>query len=220
MRQRSIAAVVLALALCACGAEPDPVIDPSCARADRACPMAPPFAGAPCEGELSCPYSTVDGDGTFTCEESRWAGGIMCLGCGPVLAESCGSPFGGSAPAPVELGVVGGAWSALGDGERVEIEWGAQGFAMVGYRVRVGGDAPPQCVRVVSRVRLDGGEPVQVSRTVALRCGESLKILDILPDLPCSSRDYVVDVEVDVEGVGSSAARLTITGGGCPRARG
>ncbi|MDQ3035954.1 MAG: hypothetical protein M3Y87_26355 [Myxococcota bacterium] len=221
MRRGLVMGLALAsIGLLACGGDPpvEPEPDPSCSVADVSCPSEAPFAGAPCEGELRCPYSTTTGEGTFTCVGGRWDGSILCAGCAPPLAESCASPFAGSAPGSVELGAPGGAFAAFADGERAPVEWGGQGFAMIGYRVRAGGDAPPSCVRLTSRVRIDGGEWVQGTRPVALRCGQSLQVLDILPELPCEFRDYSVDVEVDVEGVGSGAAHLIVEGGGCPRA--
>lgn len=213
-------ALVASAVLVACGGGPpgDPPIDPSCARADTTCPAEPPFASAPCEGALSCDYETALGSGTFECVAGRWAGEVGgCDGCAPPLAESCDAPSAG-APGAVEIGPSGGAFRSLEGGERVPVEWGAQGFAMIAYRVRAGGSAPPECARVTSRIRLDDGSWVQTTRPLPLRCSESLRVLEILPDLPCTFRDYTVDLEVDVEGVGTGAAHLVIEGGGCPRA--
>jgi hypothetical protein len=216
-----IRGLVLGIALVAasCGGEaPLPPIDPSCAAPDTACPAEPPFAGAPCEGELVCPYSLPPREGSFTCTESRWQGELGCPGCAPPLSESCGEPFAGSAPATVEIGPPSGELRAFDAGERVPIEFGGQGLAMISYRVRVLGDAPPACVTVRAQSMLDEEGPVPTMRPVKLRCGESLPIYEILPGDPCVTRDYAVHLDIEVVGVGRGAADLVVAGGRCPRA--
>jgi hypothetical protein len=184
---------------------------------DTACPAAPPFSGAPCRGALSCTYTTPEGPGQFDCEGDRWNGGIMCLGCPPQLVEECRTPFTGSAPASVQMGPAEGAFRPFDPGERVPVIWGGQGLPMVSFRLRVGGETPPSCARVVARTSLDGGTAAVADRAIVTRCGETLTILQIVPGDPCLMRDYSLQVVVDVVGVGTTSADLVITGGMCPR---
>lgn len=211
------ASLVFALA---CGGEPppEPEPDPTCDQIDRICPAAVPFDGAPCEGTLSCTFV----DAEAFCEDGRWAVTQLCIGCAPPLAESCASPFSGAlAGASVALGHADlGTFRAFSEGERISPSWGAQGLAMVGYRVDVAGVATaevPSCVHTRVTVSMDGGMPETTERDLALRCGRSLSVLDILPELPCAFRDYSVDLEVELVGVGVVSRTLAIEGGGCPR---
>ncbi len=197
-----------------------PTPDPMCDEPDRTCPMAAPYDGAPCEGALMCDYMDTMFDTRAECVTNRWQVMQLCAGCSPSLAETCSTPFAGTLAGgrvtlgPSELGT----YRAFADGERASAIFGAQGSAMIAYRVEVGGDVdPPACVPMRVSIALDGGAPVETTRTLALRCGRSLRVLDILPELPCEFRDYTVDVEVSVAGVGATTAHLVVMGGMCPR---
>lgn len=194
--------ILCALAGCAAqSAEPDPE---TCSYEDRACPADLPLQGAPCIGELSCPYAELTTYGCTEpaqCIDGHWQ--IACFFPGPILAERCRDP---------QLGPFDGVAFEL-SAVSESIAWGLQGGAMVGYSVdAIPGDWAPDCVRVTARVEIEGMSETTV-HDVRLRCGRSLPVQEILPMLPCEERDYDVHLEVSVEGMGSRTVDFTVRGG-------
>lgn len=188
---------------------------------DRACPEAAPVWGGGCEGVLSCPYFTMcgpDASDVYECVSGTWTLTMpgACAGAPPPLAESCRSPE----PGPFEgsrvwlSADVAGA-PELVDGDLVEVAFGSQGLAMIPYRVHVDGDAAPRCAGITATVGLETMTSPPATHAVRLRCGDSLRVQDILPELPCEMREYPVTLEVAVEGVGSVSLDLRAMGGGC-----
>lgn len=141
---------------------------------------------------------------------------MTCVGCPPPLAESC-SEATPAAESLVQIGPASGSFHPFAPGERVGIEWGAQGLPMIGYVLRVEDVATPSCVEVTSRLSMQGGSPTTTTRSLRLRCGQSLKVLEVLPEFPCQPRDYALRLEVTVQGAGTASADLVVMGGGCPR---
>lgn len=192
-----------------------------CGEPDRTCPAQTPFTSGPCAGELTCPYGS---------EEARCVGGLWDVmplcdgvppggGCAPQLVESCDAPFAGTlAGASVTIGPF-GEERAFTEGETVMPVFGAQGLAMVRLAIHVdGATPPPECVRARVTITFDGAtEGVPFTQDVTLHCGDSLATLELLPDLPCESREYLLGMRVVLDGVGETSASLRMDGGGCPR---
>jgi hypothetical protein len=197
----------------------DAAPDPMCMRVDRECPMDAPYPGAPCEGTLSCEYTDPlsMADGTFNCMMGRWTGFFECVGCPPPLSERCRGPFTGSSPATVTVGVADGAFRPLMEDESVRAIIGGQGSGMVNFRLRVDSPAAPSCVTLITRTTVDGGMLQETTRDLALRCGESLGVLEIIPGNACDSTITLdVDTEIEIVGVGTTASHLLVQGGDCP----
>lgn len=223
----STSVLVLSASLLACsGAEP-PLPDASVTSCepDRACPGGAPVWGGPCEGTLSCAFDAC-GPGSsaiYECVSGAWALTMPapCIGGSPPLAESCPTPFSGSVDgARVWLSADRAGAPELHDGDTTEIAFGAQGLAMVPFRVHVDGVDPasvPSCVRVTTTLTLDAMSSAPATHPVRLRCGSSLRLQEILPELPCEARSYAVGVDVSIEGVGSVHLDLQAMGGMCPR---
>lgn len=226
------ACTLLAACLVAgCGTtDPDPGDDagpPSSCEPDRACPESAPVWGGPCDGTLECSFVSACGPGSddvYECVAGQWSLTMPapCAGGSPPLVETCRTPFTGSlSGARVWLSEDRAGAPELGEGDTIEVAFGSQGLAMVPFRVHVDGVDPasaPGCVRVATSLTLDGAPvpPTPSVQAVRLRCGASLRIQEILPDLPCESRDYAIGVDVTVEGVGTVRVDLTAAGGGCP----
>lgn len=217
---------LLVTSLAACESPPAPAEDaavPSSCDPDRACPEGAPVWGGPCEGALTCPYEVCGpgGDDVYECVDGQWSFTMPgCVGNSPPLAESCRTPYDGALPgASVRLSGDRAGAPALADGDSVEIAFGAQGLAMVPFRLHlegVDGASAPSCVRVTTTLTLDGTASAPAIQQVRLRCGSSLRIQDILPDLPCDERSYAIGLSVAVDGVGSIHLDLTAMGGMCP----
>lgn len=196
---------------------------------DRACPEGAPVWGGPCEGTLSCPFESSCGPGSddvYECVEGEWSLTMPapCAGGSPPLAEHCRTPFSGSLDgARVWLSADSAGAPELHDGDTTEIAFGAQGFAMVPFRVHLDGVDPasaPACVSITTTLTLDEMAGGPSTQQVRLRCGSSLRIQEILPTLPCEMREYAIGVDVAVEGAGSVHLDLTAMGGMCPRGGG
>lgn len=233
-RVRSIASTwvaVFSMSLAACtGAAPTPGDDAgvtSC-EPDRACPEGAPVWGGPCEGTLSCPFESCGGgsNDVYECVDGDWTLTMPapCAGGSPPLAEHCRTPFSGSLDgARVWLSADAVGAPELHDGDTTEIAFGAQGFAMVPFRVHLDGVDPasaPSCVSVTTTLTLDAMTGSASTQQVRLRCGSSLRIQEILPSLPCEMRAYAIGIDVAVEGVGSVHLDLSAMGGMCPRGGG
>lgn len=219
----------IALLLAACGTAPAPAEDAavSSCEPDRACPEGAPVWGGACEGTLSCPFEACGpgGDDVYECIDGQWTLTMPgCIGAPPPVAESCQTPFTGSlSGARLWLSADRAGAPELASGGTTEIAFGAQGLAMVPFRVHVDGVDPmsaPSCVTVTTTLTLDGAPSAPSTQAVRLRCGSSLRIQEILPDLPCELRQYAIGVDVEVSGVGSVHLDLTAMGGMCPRGGG
>lgn len=224
MPPRVLALVVL---LSACSASPGPTdggasedAGPESCTADRACPGGAPVWGGGCEGTLSCAFPACGtGMDVYECVAGTWSLTVPepCAGVSPPLAESCPSPETATVPgARLWLSEDVAGAPELEDGDLVEIVFGAQGLAMIPFRVHVDGDAPPRCARVTATLAEDAMTAAPSTHDVRLRCGDSLRIQDILPELPCDEREYAIGLDVTVEGVGSVSLDLRAMGGGCP----
>jgi hypothetical protein len=204
-------------------AGPPPV--EACDEPDRACPDAAPYGGAACEGDLACSFVHPDAGGTepdwfFECREGQWVETeLRCFGCQPLLAEACPVPFIGTLPdATVALGpVTGEAFAPFAEGARVQPVFGPQGLAMLDFQIHVEADAPPTCASVTIGSSLEAMSVDGVPQRLRMRCGNTLRVFTMLPDLPCESRDYAAAIEVDIQGVGSTTASVIVEGGSCPR---
>lgn len=227
-RSSVVRSVALTLFLGACTSAPsahdaglaDDVGAVSC-EADRACPGAAPVWGGACEGTLACPFPSACGPSdpdTYECVSGTWTLTMPapCAGGSPPLAESCPSPS--TAPVPgarLWLSLDAPGAPELVDHDFVEVAFGAQGLAMIPYRVHVDGDGVPACVGVTATLTLDALVGAPATHPVRLRCGDSLRIQDILPELPCEEREYEIGLDVSVEGVGAVSLRVHAMGGGC-----
>lgn len=193
-----------------------------CLEPDRVCPATEPFPGSPCEGMLNCDYA----GGIATCVAGEWTwetlcdGGPIGGGCAPPLVETCPTPFAGTlAGATIEVGPdEPGAFRPFAPGEHLTATYGAQGGAMLAYRLRVSAPSgTPACVGTTTTLTYDAMPPGSVPSAVELHCGQTLRIYAILPDRPCETREYAVTLEVVVDGVGEAVVPLVIDGGLCPR---
>jgi len=228
--------VAAVLAVLACTSERTRSIDPgpsrvdaghhdsgqvSCHEVDRACPAQRPLNGAPCAGALSCDYPEAAGMAIWThrCEGEQWASSCATTvpgGCSRIpLSESCSSPAGQVAGARVEVGPASAtdAFRPFEAGDTVVIEWGAQGLPMLPFRVRVTAPSEPGCVIVGAKMTLAGREGGNAMETVKLRCGESLKVLSIIPFDVYDTRIFEMDIAVTVPGAGTSSASVRFMGG-------
>ncbi|MCZ7681102.1 MAG: hypothetical protein M5U28_20880 [Sandaracinaceae bacterium] len=217
---------LMAISLAACESAPAPVEDAavaSCgdptARAPRArrCGAAPARASSPARTRPAGPVATT----FYECVGGEWTFTIPgCVGGSPPLAESCRTPFDGALPgARLQLTADRAGAPELVDGDSVEIAFGAQGLAMVPFRIALGDvdeTSAPSCVRVTTTLTLEGVASAPSVQQVRLRCGSSLRVQEILPDLPCEERSYAIGVDVAVDGVGSLHLDLTAMGGLCP----
>ena len=100
-------------------------------------------------------------------------------------------------------------------GDLVEVAFGSQGLAMIPYRIHVDGEPVPACAHVTATLGLETMTSPDAIHDVRLRCGDSLRVQDILPALPCEEREYPVTLDVTLEGVGSVSLTLRAMGGGC-----
>jgi len=188
---------------------------------DVACPSGAPVWGGPCEGALTCVFATQCGPGTddlYECVAGQWTLTMpgFCAGGGPPLAEDCSAPLLTALPgASAWISADRAGAPAIADGELVEVAYGAQGLAMLPLRVHVDAETPPPCVRITTTLGLEGVPGAPATHDVRLRCGSSLRIQDVLPELPCEEREYAVTIDLDVEGVGTITRDVRIMGGGC-----
>lgn len=180
--------------------------------------------GGACEGSLRCELEGCGpgAEDVYECQGGQWTLTVPgCIGGTPPLAERCETPFAGTLTgARVWIGADRAGAPELRDGDSVEIAFGAQGLAMVPLRIHVDGVDPasvPSCVRATVTLSLDGEASAPSSQPVRLRCGSSLRIQEILPDLPCEFREYAISVDVIVDGVGAVHRDLIAMGGMCPR---
>ena len=197
-----------------------------CTIPDTTCPVDQPLAGAACDTAETCMYPDPNGMFTWTyrCQDLAWAGTsdcdpMMILGGGcPVgpLAESCRPPFSGMlSGATVEIGDAGtGPFRALTSGERVMLITGGQGSPMVGFRVRVSGVGVPRCVSATTTLTIDAMPPTSEMRSLALHCGTTLPAFQIVAD-PCDMATHMLDIRVDVAGVGSGHVTVEYVGPAC-----
>jgi hypothetical protein len=102
-------------------------------------------------------------------------GGGFCRPAGPPDPDDCRDP---GTRAPVESLELGrgaeGTFIPILDGEKVQMTWGPQGGIMLAFRLRVVGDAPPDCL------------PQSTSVTYQR---DGLPILEAF-DLPLATYDY------------------------------
>jgi len=201
----------------------------ACGVPDLACPAAKPYPGATCQVSSSCEYPVGDqmNTWTYTCESGRWQAVASCNappggGCPiPPLAEKCDTPFTGSASgAAIEIGIADPSqpFRSFQDGEEINMLWGGQGSPMVPYRVRVSG-VDASCIRIDTTLTLAAKSAAPTPNAIVLRCGESLSIYDIVPVdlLDCQVNEQLVDLDilVEVQGVGSATAHVTLQNPGC-----
>lgn len=190
----------------------------ACGEPDRACPAELPFTSGACEGALHC---DAYGSHVADCREGRWVIEALCDGpiggsCLPPLVESCEAPFEGTASATLAVGPF-DEDRAFGEGELVPLIFGAQGGAMIRWALHADGAELPECVLARVRISVDGGEPYEISQTMALHCGDSLATLAILTDSPCEMREYAITLRVAVDGLGETTSSVRAMGGLCPR---
>jgi hypothetical protein len=163
-----------------------------------------------CGPDVRDVYECVGGTWTLTMPG-------LCAGAPPPLAESCRSPETATVPgARLWLSRDAAGAPELVDGDLVEIVFGSQGLAMIPYRIHVDAETPPRCAHITVTLGMEGMAGTPVTHDVRLRCGGSLRIQDILAELPCEEREYAIRLEVTVEGVGSVSLELRAMGGGCP----
>jgi hypothetical protein len=187
----------------------------SCDEVLKTCPESRPPAETACEGSLVCEYE----DARYTCEQGRLREEILVPGGSPAVAERCKDPFAGTVTgATLEVGPATGGFRPYLATDRVQPVFGAQGFAMVDFRLHVAGiETAPECVGLKIGGRLDGMDFPPQSFGVVLRCGQSLRVFAILPERPCEIRDYGVELSIEAEGVGTANAAVILEGGRCPR---
>jgi hypothetical protein len=133
----------------------------------------------------------------------------------PPLAELCLDPFEGTlAGASVMLGSpdVAEAFLPLATGDEIPLVVGAQGGAMTIFRLAIAGvETPPECIGARITVTADGvAAPVQEVR-IALHCGVSLPVYAILPTEYCEPATIPVELQVEIEGVGTGTASVQFT---------
>lgn len=189
-----------------------------CGSVDTSCPTDPPHPGAPCSVSSTCSYAVLE----YSCSGGVWVdqcnagGGGSCI---PPFTEHCNAPFTGNlSGASVEIGPANlGAFTPLSDGDSTEIIWGGQGAPMIGYRLRVTGDAPA-CVSATVTPSFAGFTAPADQWNVTLRCGESLTMYTILPleEAGCPSGVQELAFEVNVAGVGQRTLALKVDSPGCP----
>lgn len=200
----------------------------SCGTPATICPGSIPHTGAPCEGELSCPYAVGDVLNTIhtaSCDTGTWTITTACdpaLGGGcdvPPLAESCIDPFGGTlANASVAVGPRGdGAFTPYVDGSQIDLVWGGQGSPMFEFRVELDGDGGDAltCANVKATIDIDGVPTVDASQPVVFRCGSTLGVFVIVPASPidCDDKMFQLDITIEVQGVGSTSIQVLVQGG-------
>ena len=180
---------------------------PAC-DGDLVCPLDVPYTNTSCHTGLSCPYPAPNCEGpqTAVCTDERWQivppDSSTCLigGFTPPEPERCRTPF---------MGTSSGAVSVLtGEG----FVWGAQGGAMVAIDVLLE-DSPLTCVEARISVRVDGVVEPQARYGLRLRCGASNGLIVVLGSLPCEAREYPVQVDVEITGVGSGSTTTMMMGG-------
>jgi len=186
---------------------------------DETCPESLPYATSRCAVGLTCTFDDPNGSWEYTCPEGRWeANGVcdpMLPGACPVprFSERCSSPFTGMiSGGTVQIGPVTSAdFRPFMDEELVDFTVGAQGSAMIAYRIEVGGVGVPACVRAVTTLSSPIIERVSEPRTISLLCGSSLGILGVVQRAtPCPEEPAVVTLTVDVSGVGTASVNLTV----------
>jgi hypothetical protein len=196
-----------------------------CGVPDTACPADAPLAGAPCEGALSCEYIHPDSGATepdweFACTSGAWElVRLDCLGCAPPLVERCSDPFEGTLDgASFELGPVSEvAFAPFAPGVHTAPVFGGQGLAMIEFRVRVDPLTAPGCMTFRIQASMEGVDGDLQTLPAKLRCGETLRMYAILPSNPCEFREYLSQLTVEIEGIGSETVDLVLDGGSCPR---
>jgi len=205
----------------ACGsletpATPEPVAE-ACFAGDTGCPAEAPEVGSSCGSDFrSCVYETVDG--SLDCADGRWTHeGEYPGDYIPPFAETCLDPFEGTlSGAEILLGPSqAGPFRPFADCEEYRLEWGPQGGAMVPFELRVVGEDVPECVIVETRLSVGDHVFDGTGNRVALHCGESLLVYTVIPwDLQsalCTAPDVVVmKLEVTVQGIGSTFARVQV----------
>ncbi len=210
------------VSLCAFGCTPSDVpadasrdvplgdaMPPAC-DGDVICPLDVPYANTSCHTGLSCPYPAANCEDpqTAVCVDERWQivapDPSTCLigGFVPPEPERCRTPFTGTSSGTISVDA--------GDG----FVWGPQGGAMVAVDVLVE-DTPMTltCVEARIDVRIDGALEPQARYGLRLRCGASNGLVIVLNAMPCELRDYAVEVEVEVTGVGSGSTTVMMAGG-------
>lgn len=192
----------------------------SCAEPDTECPAVQPVPSGPCEAPLSCEYLDANGVDTWTyeCAGGRWTADVECNldgGCPvPPLAELCLDPFAETLEgATVELGSADVAlpFATFEDGDDVDLVVGAQGGAMITFRLAVRGDDVPGCVGATMTVTADGVAAAPQTARIALHCGVSLPVFAILPTEYCEAATIPVELHVEVEGIGEADAIVEFT---------
>jgi len=200
------------------GADPDAGDPPQgCAEPDTECPADQPVPSGPCEGTLSCDY--LDGNGvdhwTYQCAGGHWVADVECNldgGCPvPPLAELCLDPFTGTLDgATVTLGPadVAQPFRALTEADELRLVVGAQGGSMVSFRLAVQGVDAPACIGATLTVTADGVQAQPQTTRVALHCGVSLPVFAILPSEYCEAGSFPLEIDLQIEGIGSAHAVL------------
>lgn len=182
---------------------------PAC-DGDLVCPLDVPYTNTSCHTGLSCPYPAPNCDDpqTAVCTDGRWEivtpNPSTCVigGFTPPEPERCRTPFMGTSSGTVTVGVVD------------EFVWGAQGGAMVAVDVLLEDVAMPlTCVEARITVRVDGVVEPQARYGLRLRCGASNGLIVVLSSLPCEAREYPVQVDVEITGVGSGSTTTMMMGG-------
>lgn len=200
------------------GSEPETDAGPEPVECDEVlteCPMGrDPYPGAACEGDFTCSTGLGGVPSDVQCIDGEifW----LCAGCTPPLSERCDDPASLSSGQTLEIGPSdSGAFAPWSNGDRVRAIVGPQGAAMLQFRVRVAGEAPPSCVSLDIRADLEGMMGDTTTQTVLLRCGESQGVFAILPGLPCELRDWPAHLSVTAPGADPLELDLVIEGEEC-----
>lgn len=98
-------------------------------------------------------------------------GGICGPAPGPPDPDDCNGPMLRAPIDSLELGRgADGTFVPIVDGDKVTMTWGPQGGIMLAFRLRVVGDAPPECLQQSTRVTyMRSGMPVEDTLDLPLR---------------------------------------------------
>ena len=183
---------------------------PPMCEGDVICPLDLPYRNASCHTGLSCPYPSpgCTDPQVAHCIEDRWtiepADFMTCsLGGAPLPEpERCRTPFDGTTSGTIAVTI------------DEAFAWGAQGGAMVPLGLTIEDTAMPlTCVEARFSLRVDGRAEPEARYGLRLRCGASSGMVVILSEQPCEMRPHLVEVTVEITGVGSASASAMLMGG-------
>lgn len=183
---------------------------PLMCEGDLVCPLDIPYRDASCHSGLSCPYPAFGctDPQIAHCIDGRWTfeppDPMTCSIGGVALPEPerCRTPFEGTTSGTVAVTI------------DESFAWGAQGGAMVPLGLSVSDTATPlTCVEARFSLSVDGRVEPEARYGLRLRCGASSGMVVILSEQPCELRPHLVEVTVEVTGVGTATASAMLMGG-------